>query len=87
MLENLQGGGNMTQIVDAVYEHGVFRPIHPSESALVEGQEVRLIIETGKAQEILHLASQVYAGLSPIEIAEVERIATNRNAFFASSER
>lgn len=86
-MENLQGGGNMTQIIDAVYEHGVFRPIHPSESALTEGQEVRLIIETGKAQEILHLAAQVVAGLSTLEVEEVERIATSRSPFFSSSER
>ena len=72
----------MTQIVDAVYEHGTFRPITPSTVPLSEGQQVRLVVETTPADDILALASQVYDGLSEQDVNEVEEIALDRSAFF-----
>ena len=35
----------MTQIVEAIYENGMFRPIPPADLPLLEGQQVRLEIE------------------------------------------
>jgi predicted DNA-binding antitoxin AbrB/MazE fold protein len=69
----------MQQIVEAVYENGVFRPAKSLE--LFEGQEVQLIVQT-KSQlspkAILQLAAEVYQGLSNVQIDEVEQLASNR---------
>ena len=72
----------MAQIIDAVYEHGTFRPITPSAVPLSEGQQVRLVVETNSPDDILALASQVYDGLSEQDVNEVERVALDRSAFF-----
>ena len=61
--------------LDAVYEHGVFRPTDPKQVDLDEGQRVRLIVEPeAPAAAILELAAGVYAELSTQEIAKVEEI-------------
>ena len=75
----------MTQVVDAVYEHGMFRPI--TLVPLSEGQQVRLVVETTPADDILALAMQVYDGLSEQDVNEVEQIALDRSAFFTGSIR
>jgi predicted DNA-binding antitoxin AbrB/MazE fold protein len=72
----------MTQIIDAIYEHGTFRPIAPPTLALSEGQQVRLVVEATTADDVLSLAFQVYAGLSEQDVNEVETIALDRSAFF-----
>jgi predicted DNA-binding antitoxin AbrB/MazE fold protein len=72
----------MTQICEAIYENGLFRPIAPVEPALPEGQHVRLVVETSASGEILSLAASVYDGLSPDEVDEVEHIALDRSSFF-----
>ncbi len=76
----------MTQIVDAVYENGLFRPLTPPASVLAEGQTVRLVVETDTTGDILALAAQVYAGLSEEQVDEVERIALDRSAFFTAAQ-
>ncbi len=35
----------MTQVFDAVYEHGAFRPLGALVPLLAEGQQVRVILE------------------------------------------
>lgn len=72
----------MTQIYDAVYENGIFRPIGPLPTRLAEGQQVRIVVEVDTPEDILRLAAQVYAGLSEQEVQEVEKIALDRSAFF-----
>jgi predicted DNA-binding antitoxin AbrB/MazE fold protein len=73
----------MQQIVEAIYENGIFRPSKPLE--LFEGQEVQLIVQT-KSQlspkAILQLAAEVYQGLSNAQIDEVEQLAGDRQNFF-----
>jgi predicted DNA-binding antitoxin AbrB/MazE fold protein len=72
----------MTATVEAVYENGVFRP--ETQPALAEGAHVTLIVESaaaGMPDEVLHLAAQVYAGMSSQDIDEVERIAQRRTFF------
>jgi predicted DNA-binding antitoxin AbrB/MazE fold protein len=66
----------VTATVEAVYENGVFRP--ETRPALAEGAHVTLIVESSAAggpDEVLRLASQVYAGMASTDIDEVERIA------------
>jgi predicted DNA-binding antitoxin AbrB/MazE fold protein len=75
----------MTQIVNTAYEHGIFRPTTPVP--LLEGQQVRLVVETTPADDILALASQVYDGLSEQDVNEVEQIAMDRSAFFSEMPR
>ena len=74
----------MTQVCEAIFEHGVFRPTEPPSPKLADGQHVRLIVETGGAEHMLDLAGKVYEGLSDQEIDEVERITLDRSAFFTS---
>jgi predicted DNA-binding antitoxin AbrB/MazE fold protein len=73
----------MQQIVEAIYEQGVFRPLKTLE--LSEGQAVQLIIHANlevSPDEMLKLAAEVYAGLSDDDIDEVENIALDRTNFF-----
>lgn len=73
----------MEQVVEAVYEHGVFRPLETLE--LSEGQTVQLVIHSRKEvspDEMLDLAAEVYVGFSADDIDEVEQIAFDRTYFF-----
>ena len=71
------------QTVDAILEHGTFHVMQPLSVPLRDGQRVRLVIEPDESPEtILALAANVYAGLSPQEINEVEQIALQRRDFF-----
>lgn len=72
-----------TETLDAIFEHGTFRLVQPPSIPLREGQLVRLVVETDESPEaILDLAANVYAGLSPQDITEVEQIALQRQDFF-----
>lgn len=76
-----------TERLDAIFEHGIFRLVQPLQTSLREGQRVRLVIETEESPEaILALAADVYAGLSPDELTEVEQIALQRRNFFGEQE-
>lgn len=69
--------------VDAIFEHGVFRPVNAEALAIPEGQQVRLVIETvDTPEDMLALAGQVYDDLSPQEIADIESIILDRRHFF-----
>ncbi len=73
----------MKQILDAIYENGVFRPLTSLE--ISEGQSVRLIVETtsdSTPEDMLNLAARVYEGLSGEDIDEIEKIARERRDFF-----
>ncbi|MGB3309265.1 MAG: antitoxin family protein [Nodosilinea sp.] len=73
----------MQQVVEAVYENGVLRPLVSLK--LLEGQEVQLIIRSTdelEPDEMLRLAAEVYAGLSKEEIDDIERVAFDRQNFF-----
>ena len=49
-------------------------------------QEAHFASETPSADEILSLAAQVYEGLSPDDVDEIERLALDRSHFFARRE-
>lgn len=76
----------MTQILEAVYENGAFRPVGPAPLAIPNGQRVRITVDDQPEPDALRLAAQVYEGLSDTEIAEVEGIALDRNRFFGTSD-
>ncbi len=73
----------MKQVLDAVYENGIFRPLKRPE--ISDGQQVRLIVETPSeldSEDLIELAAQVYQGLSDKQIDEIEQIALDRRDFF-----
>ncbi|MBD2778144.1 antitoxin family protein [Iningainema tapete] len=73
----------MKQIVDAIYENGVFRPLKNPE--ISDGEKVRLTVETSSLltpEEMLELAAQVYQDLSAEQVDEIEKIALERCDFF-----
>jgi len=71
------------QAVEAIFEAGAFKPLKPLDSALAEGQHVRLLIEnTDTGPSVLDLACHVYDGLEQKEIDEIEAIALKRSPFF-----
>ena len=72
-----------TETIEAVYEHGGFRPIAPVDMNLTEGQKVRLVVEPiEKPDDILALAAQVYEGLSNEQIDSIEQHSRRRENFF-----
>jgi hypothetical protein len=71
------------ETLDAVFEHGALHLVKPPRIPLREGQRVRLIIQADESPDaILALAADVYTGLSPQDVAEVEQIALERRDFF-----
>jgi predicted DNA-binding antitoxin AbrB/MazE fold protein len=79
----MKGVEDMTQTVEAIYEHGTFRLLESPHVLLQDGQHVRLTVETEEMlNDLLTLAEQVYAGLSDQDIDDIERIALDRQSFF-----
>ena len=73
----------MKEIMDAVYENGVFRPL--KTPAIPQGKQVRIEVEVpegGDPDTILALATSVFDGLSKRDIGEIESIAADRSDFF-----
>ena len=71
------------QTLDAVFEHGTFKPVNPEDVDLAEGQQVRITIKKRLTpKEVTELAGSVYDGLSAEEISEIENIALDRSNFF-----
>lgn len=76
----------MQQIVEAVYENGIFRPLKVPE--LSEGQEVQLIIQSKNKispDQMLRLAAETYEGFSTEQIQDIEQIVLERQNFFEES--
>ena len=74
----------MTQTLDAVYEHGSFKPVDNGSLPFSEGQRVKLTVEVPSEtdDDLAALAGQVYEGLSEKEIDEIEGFALDRGNFF-----
>jgi predicted DNA-binding antitoxin AbrB/MazE fold protein len=75
----------MANTIEAVYEHGIFKPLEPVE--LQEGQRVTLSVEplaltAAEAEAQLRAWQQVYDGLSEHDVREVEAVALDRSSFF-----
>jgi len=72
-----------TETIEAVYEHGGFRPITPADINLAEGQKIRLVVEPfEKPDDILALAAKVYEGLSDDQIDSIEQHTRRCEDFF-----
>ena len=72
----------MKHAIDAIYEHGTFRPIQREGIAVAEGQRVRITVDDEGEPHALRLAMSVYDGLSDKDIREIEQIALDRGTFF-----
>jgi len=71
-----------TETIEAVYEHGSFRVIAPTDLELAEGQKVRLVIEPIEdPDEVLALARRVYEGLTDEQIDSLEQHMGRREGF------
>ena len=76
----------MTKNLDAIYKNYTFCPVDGAGIALSDGARVRLTVEPipkDPAKNVLALAAMVYAGLSDADVADIERIATDRTNFFS----
>lgn len=76
----------MTRNLDAIYENGAFRPVGDTDFTFSNGTRVRLTVEPvplDSESNVLDLAAKVYAGLSHEDVADIERIATDRTDFFS----
>jgi predicted DNA-binding antitoxin AbrB/MazE fold protein len=71
----------MHHTIDAVYENGMFRPLHCEGLAISEGTQVRITVDDAEMPAALRLATAVYDGLSESAIREVEEIALDRRNF------
>jgi predicted DNA-binding antitoxin AbrB/MazE fold protein len=79
----------MSKSIQARYERGVFKPLHPVDYA--EGQDVVISVETlaltpAQADAQLSGWGAVYAGLTGEEVAEIERLALDRSHFVPDRE-
>ncbi|MFM9905291.1 MAG: antitoxin family protein [Pyrinomonadaceae bacterium] len=74
----------MSQIIEAIYQNGVFRPLNSLLPELRDGETVQIDIKERRLspEQMLELASQVYEGLSEEDIDEIEKIALDRSNFF-----
>ena len=75
----------MKQLVRAVYENGVLKPLEPLD--LTDQQQVYLsieVVESDATEDELQAWLTVYEGLSAEEISEVEAIALDRTQFMKS---
>lgn len=71
----------MAKTVEAIYEGGVLKPVSPLN--IPEHKRITLIIEDELLEtvDIVSLASQVYSGLSPEDIEDLEKIVLDRSRF------
>ena len=72
----------MEQVVDAIYENGVFTPLESLD--LPERQRLLITIRlpaTEDPDQALKAWQQVYEGLSEQEVAEIESISLDRDHF------
>lgn len=72
----------MTQVIEAIYQNGMFKPLSPISESISEGEKVKLVLETEEVNPIMKLAENFYEGISEEDIDEIERIALDRSNFF-----
>ena len=74
----------MTQIVEAAFEDGSFKPVDEGSLPFSEGQRVKLTVEVPSETDdnLVELAGQDYEGLSEEDIGEIERLALDGDNSF-----
>ncbi len=66
-------------MLDAIYENGVFRPLHPVGQEIKEGEKVALrVYSVSAALKALEELTHIFDGLPEEEIQEIEKIALRR---------
>lgn len=74
----------MSQTYHAIFEKGAFHLIDPLGIPLSEGQEVKIVVETlPTPTTMLDLMADVYDGLTPKDIVDIEVMALDRRHFFS----
>ncbi len=78
----------MTEIVEAIYQNGTFKPLKPLSHLITEGKKVRITVEDEESSvnEIMKLAENFYEGWSAEEIEEIEKVMLDRSNFFGGRE-
>ncbi len=71
----------ISSTIEAVFENGAFRPLTSLKLLISEGQHLKISIETN-SDDVLNLATSVYAGLSKQQIDDIEEIVLDRTHFF-----
>ncbi len=71
----------MAKTLEAIFENGVFKPVTSPD--IPEHKRVTLIIKDQHevSHDILSLATKVYSGLSPEDVEDIEKLATDRSNF------
>jgi predicted DNA-binding antitoxin AbrB/MazE fold protein len=75
------------QTLNAVYEHGTFKPLHPEDVDLVEGQQVRIIVEAvqpSNEEDLLEAMFHFFDDLPQEEVREIQKIILDRRDFFGA---
>ena len=88
-MDYLTSGGAqaMSQIIEAIYQNGVFRPLKPLSPEFHDGETVQIEVTETPAHPdgvnpIMKLAENFYEGLSEEDINEIETVALDRSNFF-----
>ena len=79
----------MSQIIDAIYEEGVLKPLEPLNLKERAKVHLQILIEDDRrqqAEEILKLARESCKGLSNEELTIMESAKLNRENFFSNLE-
>jgi len=81
--QTAEGTSEENPTIVAIFENGVFRPLNPVNDSLEEGQRVQITISPPLSpDEMLKLATSVYAGLAEEEIEEIEKVILDRRSWF-----
>lgn len=74
------------QTLNAVYEHGTLKPLHPEDLDLAEGQQVRIIVEAvqpSNEEDLLEAMFHFIDDLPQEEVREIQKIILDRRDFFS----
>ena len=82
----------MSQIIEAIYQNGVFRPLAPISANIHDGEKVMIEVSekefvVSDENPIMKLAENFYEGLSAEDVAEIERVTLDRSNFFGEREK
>ena len=68
--------------IEAVYDHGVLRPLDPAALPLSDGERVRVTVDTGKpATDPLTLLTTLLDGMSDEQVRQFQEVALDRRWF------
>ncbi len=79
----------MSQVIQAIYQNGMFRPTNGVLPDFEEGEAVEIDVRSRENTDnpIMKLAEKFYEGLSESDIDEIEKIALDRTNFFGDRQQ